>query len=323
LVVGIEPELFHKVSYFQEDFFLFQSPENTLKELSKIEGGMGLIVSFALNYPYAEGYNDPTLGPSVFQRNENITFSLERPYQEKTYQIRILDIAQRFPAIAEMVGKVEEDIPFVITDTRFLLEPLPGQSRALLDNVNASHFFIKTDSNVDLEEVAESINAIYQSNYPHTYSLVMETIDDHLGKQYRLGSLLVGLTELEFILVLIVLLFILFLYLFSSMKQQEREFATLSAIGWPVNLSIRFIWFSLLLIWLLSSFLALFMSFICTYVYIPLLSDLLLFSLSQYSVNWIAWLLAEGVLTLSLLICLTISWYRLKSSPTALILREE
>ncbi|MHA1513244.1 MAG: FtsX-like permease family protein [Candidatus Hodarchaeales archaeon] len=164
---------------------------------------------------------------------------------------------------------------------------------------------------------------MYQLKYPHTYSLVIDTIDDHLEKHYRLGSLLVGLTQLEFILVLIVLLLVLFLYLFSTLKEQQREFAVLQAIGWPTNLSIRFIWFSLLLIWFLSSALALIMSFICTQVYIPLLSDLLLFSIGRYSVDWMSWILAEGVLTLSMLLCFLISWISLKNSPTALLLREE
>jgi ABC-type antimicrobial peptide transport system permease subunit len=319
LVLAIDPAEFLEIGYFQDDFFYYNTPKETLTTLANMEGGLGWIMSFELGFPYADGYDDISKGPPIFKQNE--TLPIEE--NEEDYNITILDVAVRLPGLSDMVGMPSDDIPYLMMDRRFFIEPLPNQEEALAPELaNSTHLYVDVDEDIiSIEDAKLAIEEVYEA-IDSSYQLGIRTINDYNEEFFELGDLLLGLTQLEFAMALIVMTLTQILYVLSIQTEKQREFAILHGIGWQSKQIRRFTSAQVFSIGILGGVISILVSFIVTLTYIPLLSSLFLFSIVKTVFNLQSLLLVSSMLVISGLASIVWNKVLLERSNITGLLRE-
>lgn len=285
LAVVIDPIEFSNIAYFRDDFFYYDTPEESLTKLGESEDGLGMILSFNLGFPFADGYDDISRGPPTFDQNDTIPFSRSNV----NYKIPIFDIAIRLPGLSDLVGRPSEDLPFLIMNNQFFTEPLENQSKALAPELqNATHMFIDVDENViSIEEAEQKIMEEYEK-LDVAYGIAVRTVEDYEEEFFELGDLLLGLTQLEFLTMAILLILTQFLYVLSEHDFREKEYAILMGMGWKPEQIRAFLATQISFIAILGVVMALIISPFITYSYIPSLSNLFQFSIDDVIFSGIA-----------------------------------
>jgi ABC-type antimicrobial peptide transport system permease subunit len=319
LVLAIDPAEFLEVGYFQDDFFYYNTPEQTLSTLSEMEGGLGWIISFDLGFPYADGYDDISKGPPIFKQNQTIEFE----EGNEDYEITVLDVAVRLPGLSDLVGRPSDELPYLIMDRRFFIEPLPRQKEPLVPELgNSTHFFIDVDEDVvSISEAKRAIEKVY-ATLDSEYSIDIRTIDDYNEEFFELGDLLLGLTRLEYVMTLVVLTMTQILFVLAIHEDRKREFAILQGMGWSSKQISRFTSSQLFIIAFLGLITSGIASIFITTAYIPLLSSLFLFPIVNSKFNFTSMLVLVGMLTISSVISIFINKILLERSNIAGTLRE-
>lgn len=319
LAIILDPAEFLEIAYFREDFFYYNTPRESLTRLSQLEGGLGMIISFNLGFPFADGYDDISVGPATFKQNDTV------PFRQGTisYEISILDIAIRFPGLDDMVGRPSEDLPYLLFDRRFFAEPLPGQTVAIAPELaNSTHLYVDVDEDIiSIEEATAAIDEVYEQ-FEASYSLDIRTKEEFKEEFFELGDLLVGLSILEFVMVFIVLNMTMFLFIFSSYSHRQKDFAILQGIGWQNKHINYFIISQLFIITIFSIFISLVVSLIETLAYIPLLSSLFSFPVTEVIYSKVAIYSAIGITIISAAISGYMQKRFVKGANIAEILRE-
>ncbi|MCY3412649.1 MAG: hypothetical protein INQ03_13510 [Candidatus Heimdallarchaeota archaeon] len=318
LAVLMDPIEFLEISYFRDDFFYYNTPQHGLTELGTNPGGLGMIFSFNLGFPFADDFEDITKGPATFDENESLPLTVNN----ENYEIPIIDIAIRIPGLSDLVGRPSEELPFVLMNYKFFTEPLPRQEEAIAPALkNATHLFIDVDESIiSIDEVLEEIDRVYNS-FGATYNLNIRTVDDYMEEFFELGDLLLGLTQLEFITISFLLIMTLYLYVLSEFEKRKVEYAILQGIGWSSARIQAFMSTQISFISAYSILAALLLMPLVTQTYIPLLSTLFLFPIDFVSYSTSAVYLGIGLLLFSSISTILFGSIRNRLSNVAEVLR--
>lgn len=318
LAIVMDPIEFLEVAYFRDDFFYYDSPQESLTALGESEGGLGMILSFNLGFPFADSPTDISKGPPSFDQNDTIPFTRFR----EEYEIPIFDIAVRFPGLSDLVGRPSEDLPYVLMNHKFFTEPLPGQDEAISEAVlNATHMFIDVDESIlSVNEAKEKVLEVYDG-FDASYVLGIRTIDDYSEEFFELGDLLLGLTQLEFIAITLLLLLTEYLYVLSELDKKEKEYAILMGMGWRSKTIQHFITSQIVFISTFSIIISLIFAPFVTAAYIPLLSTLFLFEIEATILSTTAMIIGSVIVILSSLISIVHGFSKTSKTNIAEALR--
>ncbi len=305
LVVGIEPETFFDVGMLKDSFFQSNDYENTKEML--LEASLGsynnIIISTGIASPESAfgSFAGGRFGgqrPGGFNL-ELQTFSIgdEIPLgQNQTEVVEVADIVAHFPAIADLTGRSEEGLRYVICNVEFLTNPTPITNTTYLSDENASYMFVDFNDGYKPQEIETTILDWYEQNYPESVEISMVNVEEYYEENSSLITSLTGLTFMEFVLVLTVSTLGLEIFLTSSLYERKKEFGTYYAIGAPVSDVRKLILGELSLITGFSLVTGILLSALVSFMYIGFISDLLILELNTLIVP------LESIVVLSILV---------------------
>ena len=286
LLVGIEPDTFFDVAMLRNSFFQSNNYENTKDRLSEssLAGFNNVIISTSIANPEATFTTKGRLGGKIPEgfKEELQTFSIgdEIPFgPNQTDVVGVADIVAHFPAIADLTGRSEEELSYVICNIEFLTTPTPGSNTTLITNANASYLLVNINDGFELQEIEDAFKEWYEVNYPESVELSIVNVGEYYLSYHSLITSLTGLTAMEFILVLTVSTLGLEIFLTSSLYERKKEYGTYYAIGAPVNDVRKLILGELSLITGFSLLTGIFLSVLVSFMYLGFISDLLILEL--------------------------------------------
>ncbi|MHA2226118.1 MAG: FtsX-like permease family protein [Candidatus Hodarchaeales archaeon] len=289
LVVGIEPDTFFDVAMLKNSFFQSNNYTNTKELLSEssLDSVNNVIISTSIANPETTSTTKGRIGSKIPEgfKEDLQTFSIgqEIPFgPNQSDVVEIADISAHFPAIADLTGRSEEELRYVISNVEFLTTPTPGSNTTFITNVNASYLLVNINDGVELQEIEDAISEWYEDNYPESVELSIVNVEDYYLNYSSLVTPLTGLTAIEFILVLTVSTLGLEIFLTSSLYERKKEYGTYYAIGAPVNDVRKLVLGELSLITGFSLLTGIFLSVLVSFMYLGFISDLLILEL--YSV---------------------------------------
>jgi ABC-type antimicrobial peptide transport system permease subunit len=290
LVVGIEPETFFNVGMLKNSFFQSNDYANTKEMLLETSLGSfsNVIISIGVASPESTS-GSLTSGRFGGQRPSGFNLELQTfsigdqiPLGLNTTEVvEVADIVSHFPALADLTGRSEEGLQFVVCNVEFLTNPTPITNTTYLSNENASYLFIDLNDGYNSQEIENSILDWYEQSYPDSVELSMANVEDYYQEYSSLVTSLTGLTSMEFILVLTVSSLGLEIFLTSSLYERKKEFGTYYAIGAPVNDVRKLVLGELSLITGFSLVTGILLSALVSFMYIGFISDLLILELNS------------------------------------------
>ena len=309
LVVGIEPETFFEVAMVKNSFFQTNDYEATKEILLDNSTGSysNVIISTGLASP---NQDSKILGGRLGGQEppgfdiEIQTFSIGDSLpigQNETDDVEVVDIVAHFPAVADLTGKAEESLQFIICNVEFLLNPTQVTNTTYLASENATYLLVDTEEGYEHQEIENSLLNWYSLNYPDSNELSIDNFEEYYESYSSLITSLTGLTSMEFILVLTVSTLGFEIFLTSSLYERKKEYGTYYAIGAPVNDVRKLILGELSLITGFSLVTGIILSGLVSYIYLGFISDLLV--LEVHSVVFPL----ESIIGLSILVILSMT----------------
>ncbi|MHA1330879.1 MAG: FtsX-like permease family protein [Candidatus Hodarchaeales archaeon] len=329
IIIGVDPDSFFSTAKVNADFFQSGSIENAKSSLltTDINGTFNTVIlsSTIANPSTSTSSQSSRLGGGTQQLSQqifDIGSSLPlRISTNETITIQVGDIASHFPAIAELTGREESEIRYAICNTELLKEPVPESNVSLLTDENASFMLADINDQYEVESIRSSISDWFDQTFASEATLSFTSTDMMLESHKPFINSLLGLTSLEFLLVLAVSTIGLDIFLTSSLFERKKEFGTYFAIGAPTRDVRRLILGELLLISGFSVITGILLSGLVSFMYIGFLSDLLVLEVSSLSIPFVNIFGLVTLVLIGMIVAMVVSGARLAKLDPVNILR--
>lgn len=293
-ILGIEVSSFLAVNSLDDYYFASKSVDAAMQSLLTPTDGVfsNVIFSSALadptsttttTSPKGSGGGGSVPTTSTFTIGDVVPFTSSG----EEIAVTIGDIANYFPAVSDITGRPEGDFPFAIANVDFLLNP-SSTNTTLLTDANASIALISVKDGVDIQALTEQINEWYSVTYASSSALLIANVADEIADYQLTINSLLGLTSMEYILVLVISFLGMQIFLASAIYERKKEFGTYFALGASERSIRKIIFGEISAVVLFSVVAGTLLSFLISVMYLGFLSDLLileLFSISLPLIN--------------------------------------
>jgi ABC-type antimicrobial peptide transport system permease subunit len=327
-LIGVETDTFFDVAMIEDYFFVSGSADSAQTALLTNTNSSynSLIFSETITNPTSSEGGSGGRGGGFRSEFEFPTYSVgeELPIfsGETEINVKIADITTYFPMLEDATGIEEEDLRYAVANVEFLLTPIPENSSiTFLSDGNATISLIKIKDDVDLQDLTTSIIEWYSQAYPNSGEIAITTSEDTSESNQYMANALIGLTSMEFILVLAISFLSLQIFLTSSFFDRKKEFGTYFAIGAPVNDIRKIILGEISLITVFSIIAGSLLSLIVSTMYLGFLSDLLILEVFKITVPIPSALLLIFLVIMSMVLTILISSSKLSKLDPANVLR--
>ncbi len=324
-LLGIDTETFFDVVYLQ-DYFLQSGSINQAKiSLNTLFNNSfsNVIISSALANPTEIITTGGGKGSGGASSTEGITFNtgdiVPFSYSGNAYNVKIADIANYFPAVSDITGRPEGAVPFAVANLQYLISP--SENNSLLSNNNASLSFIKVNNGVDSQDLSNRILSWYTNNFEGSDKIIIKNLNDEIENYQILSNSLLGLTSIEYILILMISSLGVQIFLTSSILERAKEFGTYFAIGASIKDIRKILFGEISTVIIFSLIIGVGLSLIISILYLPFLSTLLILQIQQIYVPINQFILLLVLELLGGILAITISSKKLASLDPANILR--
>jgi ABC-type antimicrobial peptide transport system permease subunit len=329
LVIGIDPDTFFDVCTMDSAWFYSGSIESVITSLKSTNVQTGsysnIIFSEGLASPDTQNRAGGRTGKPGDTGKELDTYEIgeELPVtvSNMNLTIYVADIVDHFPAIIDIAsGKLSEEqsIPFAVSNVDYLIDP-DSSNGTILQDQNATYFLLSVNNGVDIDALVSNIETWYDTAYPDSLDLGFTTTTGLYEIYSPLITSLLGLTTMEFILVITVSALGLEIFLTSSLYERKKEFGTYFAIGGPIKAVNKLVLGEISLVVGFSIITGSLLSVVVSTMYLGFISDLLVLEVISIVIPSVTVILILLML-ISMIIAIILSNWRLsKLDPTSVL----
>ncbi|MHA2366007.1 MAG: FtsX-like permease family protein [Candidatus Hodarchaeales archaeon] len=248
-LIGIDPETFFGVAFFQDYFIQNLLIKDLISQITydPVKNNSKIVLSQSIADPNVELEAERLSGPKMkisqdkrpsqkdnpkddsyafYDVGDDVTvYSWNSTGDLELFNFTIIDIANHFPALEDII---DNDVTYAFTDYRALTEPI--NDSIILDNANATLFLGKTN-NADVLPLVNNIIEDYNTNFPTVTSISIITTEGYLQSASLIGLILNNFVYLEIILVLLSSLIALIVFINSALISKREMLGTLNALG--------------------------------------------------------------------------------------------
>ncbi|MCH8908205.1 MAG: ABC transporter permease, partial [Candidatus Heimdallarchaeota archaeon] len=239
--------------------------------------------------------------------------------------VQISGIVDFIPGISDFLGTDDSATMVMLVNEKFLTSPVTitntNDEFTLLSQTNASFALISTTDGVESAVFGQEILNWFEDTYPDSLGIDVITFDETLEEySFKVGAI-IGLTTMEWLLVLSISFLGLQIFLTSSLFERKKELSTYFAIGAKVKDIRNLIFAEVLLISVVSLVTGMLMSLIISYMYLGFLSTLVILNIYQLSIPIFSFVLMTILVVISSIVSIMYSISKLAKLDPAQTLR--
>ncbi|HKZ41354.1 MAG TPA: ABC transporter permease, partial [Candidatus Hodarchaeales archaeon] len=229
IALGIDLETLREVTLVG-DFFSRNSVASLWEELAYDPVSPKVVISYSLTTIRSISVGNTNFELPAYALGDRLLIRTQSAMMNAT----VVDVALRFPALADVANADEDDLSYVIMDRRMMTTTNfhQNQTSSLIENSNATLLLGRTSrTGGDLDHFMSELQGYVEDNFPQTFPIRYLSFNDKIRLDSPLGALFTDMVILQTVLVSGAILVGTLVYMGEVFAERRKELGIWKSIG--------------------------------------------------------------------------------------------